>query len=234
MLLLFLRERERLTEKPARQRLEGLGDLQTDTRHHETTRPIKASVTHRRRHAKERKAMSNEKKNSKAVQTIELTSEETKAEQLALALAKAGMHDQIETALVQLGLAVTADEHEAARPKTAKETALALAASLGLNLAMPAKAGKLALNLDSLAKAVEKYGKHAVIFDSENGTSICTHYMLNALANTGRVSLSDTLAHVRQYKPTYSSTGHYNTIKAMLKKAGYKVAVSQGFFSISA
>ena len=168
----------------------------------------------------------------------ELTSEETKAENAVLALVQAGMSDSVDAFLAACGMATSSEEHEAARPLTKAEIAAKALAACGVDIASlkPAKAeGKaLALNLDALAKAVEKYGKHAVIFDAKNGTSICTHYMLNELAKTGRVSLSDTLAHVRQYKPTYSSPGHYNTIKAKLKKAGYKVAVSQGFFSITA
>ena len=176
------------------------------------------------------------KQNNKA--TVELTADELKAESAVLALVHAGMADHVDSFLAACGMATSAEEHEAARPLSKAEIAAKALAACGVDIASlkPAKAhGKaLALNLDALAKAVEKYGKHAVVFDSENGTSICTHFMLNALANTGRVSLSDTLAHVRQYKPTYSSTGHYNTIKAMLKKAGYKVAVSQGFFSITA
>lgn len=184
--------------------------------------------------------MSNKSTKQNSVQAIALTNEEAKAEQAALALAKAGHAALIDGMLTACGMAVSEAEHNEARPQTAEEKADAALKAIGLDLASlkatakPAKAGKLALNLDALAKAVEKYGKHAVIFDADNGTSICTHFMLNRLAETGRVSLSDTLAHVRQYKPTYSSTGHYNTIKAMLKKAGYRVSIGQGFFTVSA
>ena len=178
-------------------------------------------------------------KNTKNV-AIELTTDEQKAEQAAFALAKAGHASLIDGMLSACGMAISADEHNAARPLSDEEKAEQALKVLGLDLASlkatakPAKAGKLALNIDALAKAVEKYGKHAIVFDQDNGTSICTHFMLNRLAETGRVSLSDTLAHVRQYKPTYSSTGHYNTIKAMLKKAGYRVSIGQGFFTVSA
>ena len=176
------------------------------------------------------------KQNNKA--TVELTADELKAESAVLALVHAGMRDHVDAFLTACGMATSAEEYEAARPLSKAEIAAKALAACGVDIASlkPAKASSkaLALNLDALAKAVEKYGKHAVVFDSENGTSICTHFMLNALANTGRVSLSDTLAHVRQYKPTFASSGHYNTIKRLLRKAGYTVNSSQGFFTVSA
>ena len=185
------------------------------------------------------KALASEKKNVQNQNSIkalasELTSEELKAEQLVFALAKAGMHDQIETALSQLGMAISAEEHEAARPKSAKEQALALAASLGLDLAMPKASGKLAVNIESLAKAFGKYGKHCYAADAENGTSLVTRSVTRQLVETGKCSLPETLADVRKHLPNYSSTGHYNTLKRLLKAEGFLVSVSQANFSITA
>jgi len=162
---------------------------------------------------------------------IVLSDDELKGEQLALALAKAGMSDSIEAALIQLGLAISADEHEAARPKSAKEQAMALAASLGVDLkAKPAS--KLAADFDGIAKAFGKYSKHCFAADSENGTSLVTNSVCRQLVETGKASLAKTLDDVRKCLPTYSSAGHYNTLKRMLKEAGFTVHVQQGSFSL--
>lgn len=140
----------------------------------------------------------------------------------------------IDAAIVKAGFNVADEEHAACKPVSATEAAMAALAEFGLDVAELATSKALAVNLDALARAVGKYGKHAVIFSKENGTSACTHYMLNELAKNGRVTLAETLAFVRQFKPTYSSAGHYNTIKRLLKAAGYELNVSQGAFSIKA
>lgn len=146
--------------------------------------------------------------------------------------------DAIDKAIFKAGFAMSEAEHADARPVNKADKAKADLLAFGIDAdaikAESVKAGALAVNLDALAKAVGKYGKYAVIYDADNGTSACTHYMLNALAKAGRVTLADTLAFVRQHKPTYASAGHYNTIKSLLKKAGYRLNVAQGSFSISA
>ena len=157
-----------------------------------------------------------------------------------LAAVKAGVlaGDGVDKAIVKAGLAYTADEHKAARPINAADKAKAALLAFGIDAdaltAETTQTNTLAVNLNALAKACGKYGRHAVICDVGNGTSLATHYMLNALAKAGRVTLADTLAFVRQHKPTYASAGHYNTIKSLLKKAGYRLNVAQGSFSISA
>ena len=174
-------------------------------------------------------------KPAKPVDEMALTSFEA----VLLAAVAAGVlaDKAIEAAIFKAGFGITAEEHAEAKPISKADAAKAALASFGIDAdaltAEAGKAGTLAVNLDALAKAVGKYGRHAVIYDADNGTSACTHYMLNALANAGRVTLADTLAFVRKHKPTYASAGHYNTIKSLLKKAGYRLNVAQGSFSIS-
>ena len=196
----------------------------------------KAQTWHKARHTMA--------KNTKNTQAHENTADKAQAAQIAaveralFTLVKAGRHDLVDLAILKSGLAISAEEHAAARPMTAEEIAAAALADIGLDIASldagKAQAGVLAVNLDALAKAVGKYGRHAVICDVDNGTSLATHYMLNALAKAGRVTLADTLAYVRQHKASYASAGHYNTIKSLLKKAGYRLNVAQGSFSITA
>ena len=176
-------------------------------------------------------------------QAVENKAQADKLEQfesaLLAAVAAGALADKaIEAAIFKAGFNVSEAEHAEARPINKADKAKAALAAFGIDAdaikAESVKAGVLAVNLDALAKAVGKYGRHAVIYDADNGTSACTHYMLNALAKAGRVTLADTLAFVRQHKPTYASAGHYNTIKSLLKKAGYRLNVAQGSFSISA
>ena len=157
-----------------------------------------------------------------------------------LAAVKAGVlaGDGVDKAIVKAGLAYTADEHKAARPINAADKAKAELLAFGVDIdalqAETAKAGALAVNVSDIAKALGKYGKYAVIYDADNGTSCVSHYIINELAKHGKVTLADTLAFARKTLPSYSSSGHYNTIKSLLKKAGYRLNVSQGSFSISA
>jgi hypothetical protein len=185
---------------------------------------------------KTNKAAENKAAENKAA--YELTADEHKLETALLALLAIGRADLIDTAIKAANMAATEAEHTAARPQTAEEKAKAALLAIGLDMAalepVQATAATLALSLDALAKAAGKYGRHAVICDNTNGTSLATHYMLNTLATAGRVTLADTLKYVREHLPTYASAGHYNTIKAMLKKAGYSVNVAQGSFSLKA
>ena len=192
--------------------------------------------------------MSKTKKNAKAVnvnaeadnvnaEAETLTQAEREAEALAIALHNAGMTAQIEPALVQLGMATTQAEHEAARPMSAKDIAYAKAAALGLDLAAlkPAQAGNatLAVSLEGLARAFGKYGKHVFAPDFSNGTSVVTHEVAKQLLANGKCSLPDVLKAVRAHLPLYASTGHYNTLKRMLKAEGFSLNVWQAGFSIT-
>jgi len=188
--------------------------------------------------AAENKAAENKAAENKAAENnaYELTAEELKAEQLAIALAYAGMAEQIEPALVTLGMATTQAEHEAARPKSAKDIAYAMAADLGLDLhaLKPAQAGAatLAVSVEGLSKAFGKYGKHVFAPDTANGTSLVTHSVAKQLLESGKCSLPEVLKTVRQHLPNYASTGHYNTLKRMLKAEGFELNVAQASFSI--
>ena len=157
---------------------------------------------------------------------------------LAAVAAGAVKADDVNAVIVKAGFDTAEAEHAAARPINKADAAKAALLAFGVNVdevkAEASKAEALTLNLDILARAVGKYGRHAVICDVNNGTSLVTHYMLNTLAKAGRVTLADTLKYVREHLPNYASAGHYNTIKAMLRKAGYSVNVAQGSFSIKA
>lgn len=161
----------------------------------------------------------------------------TAVERALFMLVKAGRTDLIDTAIVKSGMAITAEEHAAARPMSADEIAASALADIGLNMAdltpQAAKASTLAVSLDSLAHAFGKYGKHCFAADASNGTSLVTHEVTRQLLEAGKCSLPDVLKAVRQHLPQYSSTGHYNTLKRMLKAEGYKLNVWQAGFSIT-
>ena len=169
-------------------------------------------------------------------QAIELTQAEQAAEQAALALHKAGMADLIEAMLFKAGMATEEAEHKAARPQTAQEKAEAALQAIGLDLASltPAKAkvGKLAVSIKDIASCLGKYGKHCFAPDTTNGTSIETHSITKQLIETGKATLTKTLEDARKHLPSYSSTGHFNTCKRLLKEH-YSLNVWQGGFSIT-
>lgn len=170
----------------------------------------------------------------------ELTTKAIAFEPALLAAVKAGVlaGENIDKAIAKAGFAYTAEEHKDARPINAADKAKAELLAFGIDAdalaADTSKADALAVNLDALAKAAGKYGKYAVIYDADNGTSCVSHYILKTLAECGRVTLADTLAFARKTLPSYSSAGHYNTMKRLFKAAGYRVNVSQGAFSVSA
>ena len=182
------------------------------------------------------------KKNSaQAVENI--TDNERKAEQAAIALHKAGMADLINAMLHKAGVAITADEHKAARPQTAQEKAEAALQAIGLDLASlkpaQAKAGKLAIDQASLAQALGKLSVHMFAPDHGNGTSLITHHIAQGLlAGQRKFSLGELIKLVNSTytKPKgtpYASTGHINTIKRLLKAAGFNVQTPSGFFIVS-
>ena len=169
-------------------------------------------------------------------QAIELTQAEQAAEQAALALHKAGMADLIEAMLFKAGMAISEAEHDEARPMSEADKAKAALAAIGIDIAElkpeTAKAGKLAINKAGLVSAFGKYGKHVYAADTSNGTSLVTHEVAKQLLETGKCLLPEVLKAVRQHLPAYSSTGHYNTLKRMLK-AEYALNVWQAGFSIT-
>jgi hypothetical protein len=188
--------------------------------------------------AAENKATNKAAENKAAENNVyEMTAEEKALEAALLALLAIGRADLIEPAIKAANMAATDAEHAAARPQTAEEKALAALQAIGLDMAalepVQATAANLAMSLDALAKAAGKYGRYAIVFDADNGTSCVSHYMLKTLAESGRVTLADTLAFARKTLPSYSSAGHYNTMKRLFKAAGYRVNVSQGSFSLS-
>lgn len=184
----------------------------------------------------------NSTKNQQAIfandekSVLELTAAEQAAEQAAIALHKAGMTALIDAMLFKAGMAASEDEHKAARPQTAQEKAEAALLAIGLDLASltPAKAevGKLAVSVKDIASCLGKYGKHCFAPDTANGTSLVTHSITKQIIETGKATLAKTLDDARQYLPTYSSTGHFNTCKRLLKEH-YTLNVWQGGFSLS-
>lgn len=193
---------------------------------------------------KESKTMAkNSTKNQQAIfandekSVLELTAAEQAAEQAAIALHKANMADLIDAMLFKAGMATSEDEHKAARPQTAQEKAEAALQAIGLDLASltPAKAeiGKLAVDVKGIASCLGKYGKHCFAPDTANGTSLVTYSITKQLVETGKATLAKTLDDARQHLPTYSSTGHFNTCKRMLKEH-YTLNIWQGGFSINA
>ena len=170
-------------------------------------------------------------------ENMAITEAEHKAEQAAIALHKAGMTALIDAMLHKAGVAITEAEHSEARPLSEADKAKAALAAIGLDLASltadKATAGNLAISVDGLARAFGKYGKHVFAADTANGTSLVTHNVAAQLLSTGKCLLPEVLKAVRQHLPNYSSTGHYNTLKRMLKAEGYKLNVWQAGFSIT-
>ena len=165
----------------------------------------------------------------------ELTAQEVALETALVLMAQAGMIGLIDQAIEKAGLAISSQEHAACKPLTAQEKAKAALAAFGIDImaleADKAEAGKLAVSLDGIAKACGKYGRYAIVYDQTNGTSCVSHYIINELARNGKVTLAGTLEFARQHLPSYSSTGHYNTLKRLLKEH-YALNVWQGGFSI--
>ena len=143
----------------------------------------------------------------------------------------------IDAAIVKAGFAFTAEEHAACKPVSAAEQAAAELAAYGIDAsalqAEQAAVTPQAMTLDGIAKACGKYGKYAVIYDQTNGTSCVSHYIINELAKHGKVTLTGTLEFTRKHLPSYSSTGHFNTMKRLLKEH-FALNVWQGGFAISA
>ena len=179
----------------------------------------------------------NTKKNADAVNV-----EAAKLAQFEAALlqaVKAGLlkGEAINVAILKAGFNVADEEHAACKPISAKEQAALALAAFGIDTAQleaeTAQAGKLAVNVEGLARAFGKYGKHVFAADTANGTSLVTHEVARQLLANGRCSLPDVLKAVREHLPNYASTGHYNTLKRMLKAEGYRLNVAQASFSIT-
>lgn len=157
-----------------------------------------------------------------------------------LAAVKAGVliGKAVDVAIVKAGFDTAEAEHKAARPIDKAEAAKADLLAFGidadtLKAEAEAVAVKLAVDKAGLARAFGKYGKHVFAADTANGTSLVTHEVARQLLENGKCVLPDVLKAVRASLPAYASTGHYNTLKRMLKAEGYKLNVWQAGFSIT-
>ena len=160
-------------------------------------------------------------------------------ESAILAALKAGAikAEQIDGIIAKAGFNVPESEHADARPINKADAAKAELLAFGVDVdalqAETAQAGNLAVNVASLASAFGKYGKHVYAADTANGTSLVTHEVARQILESGKCLLPEVLKAVRQHLPNYSSTGHYNTLKRMLKAEGYKLNVWQAGFGIT-
>ena len=164
-------------------------------------------------------------------------------ENAVILMAAAGMHSLIDQAIVKAGYAYTEAEHAAAKPQTAAEKAAAALKAAGVDMASlePAKAtaNKLAVNYDTLAKCFGKLAVHIDKPQHDNGTSLITYHIAQGLLSGQRrfslgelIKLVNTTYTMPKGTP-YVSTGHVNTIKALLRKAGFSVQSPSGFFIVS-
>lgn len=159
-------------------------------------------------------------------------------EEAILAAVKAGVlkGEAVNAAIVKAGFGITAEEHAEAKPISKADAAKAALAAFGIDTAElhaeAANVGALAVNVPDIAKALGKYGKHCFAADTANGTSIVTHSITAQLVNTGKATLAKTLDDARKHLPSYSSTGHFNTCKRLLKEH-YSLNVWQGGFAIT-
>jgi hypothetical protein len=209
--------------------------------------PNKASARLKRKFERKESftmAKNSTKKNEKAVEKAEsLTAQEMTLETALIFMAQAGMFELIDAAIEKAGLAITPQEHAACKPLTAQEKADAALKAAGVDLASlkpaQAKAGKLAINYDTLAKALGKLAVHIGQPDHGNGTSLITHHIAQGLlAGERRFSLGELIKTVNKTYTMpkgvpYASTGHINTIKRLLKAAGFNVQTPSGFFIVS-
>ena len=136
---------------------------------------------------------------------------------------------QVENLILTAGFAISNEEHEACKPIDKKEAALA---ALRGFLPVQASQSALTVSLKDIASCLGKYGKHCFAPDTDNGTSLVTHSIAKQLVETGKASLAKTLDDARAHLPQYSSTGHFNTCKRLLKEH-YALNVWQGGFAIS-
>lgn len=136
--------------------------------------------------------------------------------------------DQVDNVILQAGFMVTIEDHKKAKPVSKKEKASAMLAEyLDLDLVTGKK------EKQNLLSAFGKYQVHCLGQPNEsNGTSLVSAYVYNQLKAGKTVHNHKCLDYVKKYLPTYSSVGHLNTLKRMLKKAGYDVKVFRGGFSI--
>lgn len=188
--------------------------------------------------------MANVKKTSKAqAQAVNANVQASESVQAQASEAYVDFHEALLAALalgaikaedvggmiVAAGFAISETEHAEARPVDKKAAALA-----ALSAFMPVQASQSALSvsLKDIASALGKYGKHCFGADIENGTSLVTHSIATQLVETGKASLTKTLDDARKHLPSYSSTGHFNTCKRLLKEH-YALNIWQGGFGIS-
>ena len=168
--------------------------------------------------------------------------EQLKAVERALfTLVKAGRTDLIDTAIVKSGLAISAEEHAAARPMTADEIAAAALAEIGIDIASlkadTATAGKLAVNKASLAQAFGSYAKHIDACDASNGTSLVSHFVAAAILADGKVDIGAIMQAVNKAYTRdgiYKNTNHFATLRGKLRKAGFNVMITKAGFNVLA
>ncbi len=146
----------------------------------------------------------------------------------ALSLGAVNVADA-ESMIVAAGFAITEQEHNESKPVDKKEAALA---ALRGFLPVQSTQAALTVSLKDIASCLGKYGKHCFAPDTDNGTSLVTHSIAKQLVETGKASLAKTLDDARAHLPQYSSTGHFNTCKRLLKEH-YALNVWQGGFAIS-
>ena len=197
---------------------------------------MKASAKHKRKLSK-RKFIMAKKTQITLTQQAQIEDFEAfnKALLAALALGAVQAAD-VDSMIVAAGFAVSEAEHEAAKPIDKKAAALAALAAF-----MPAKAtaDKLAMSYGTLAKALGKLECHIDKPLHDNGTSLVTHHIAQGLLNgQKRFSIGEIIAKVNETYTMpkgvpYASTGHINTVKALLKKAGFNVQSPSGFFIVS-
>lgn len=179
------------------------------------------------------------KKNAEAVNVNAEADKLTQFEAVLLAAVAAGVlaDKAVNAAIFKAGFNVSEAEHAEARPINKADKAKADLLAFGIDTAElhaeAANVGALAVNVPDIAKALGKYGKHCFAADTANGTSIVTHSITAQLVNTGKATLAKTLDDARKHLPSYSSTGHFNTCKRLLKEH-YSLNVWQGGFAISA
>jgi len=165
---------------------------------------------------------------------VNLTAEETRLEAALFALAKAGRHDLIEPAIKAANMAISEDDHKAAKPLTAEDMAKAALLEAGIDIASlePVKATSKALT-DSLK------GLWLEIMPDKSadkqGTAFCNYFMTSKVKAGETVKKADLLAFVqKEYRSHYVNVGHYATWLKRLSDEKVPHTKGSGFFRVTA
>jgi hypothetical protein len=157
-------------------------------------------------------------------------------EAAVLQAVKAGLlkPEAVEAVIVKAGFNVSAEEHAACKPVSAKEQAAQALAAYGVNVetitAQPANVKSLHDALKGLWLEIEPDKSQ-----DKQGTAFCNYYITQCIKAGKAIKKAELLAYVqKEYRSHYVNVGHYATWLARLKAEKVKHVKGNGFFQITA